>query len=171
MLTVRAMAEADVAAVSAIRVTGWKAAYVGIVPQSHLDGMTVEADTQQRRQHFKRSKAGTTNLVTVDSRGRVVGWACFGPFRGTGTSAITGELYALYVQPSLIGSGIGRTLLEAVHAHALAHGFDLMLLWVLNENTTARRFYERAGYVADGVVQADDYDGVSVSEVRYQRIL
>ncbi|WP_241671890.1 GNAT family N-acetyltransferase [Streptomyces sp. IB2014 016-6] len=171
MLTVRAMTEADVAAVSAIRVTGWKAAYAGIVPQSHLDGMTIEADTWQRRQHFKRSKERTTNLVAAGTLGRVVGWACFGPFRGTGTGATTGELYALYVQPSLIGSGIGRTLLEAVHAHAVTHSFDLVLLWVLNENTTARRFYERAGYVADGAVQADDYDGVSVSAVRYQRSL
>ncbi|SOR84425.1 putative acetyltransferase [Streptomyces chartreusis NRRL 3882] len=77
-----------------------------------------------------------------------------------------GEFYALYVQPSLIGSGIGRTLLEAVHAHA--DGFSLMLLWVLTDNTRARHFYERAGYIADGAVQADVYDGVSVSEVRYR---
>ncbi|MFD5892024.1 GNAT family N-acetyltransferase [Streptomyces sp. NPDC060334] len=126
MLTVRAMVEADVAAVSAIRVTGWKAAYVGIVPRSHLDGMTVEADTRRRRQHFRESKAGPTNLVAVDTLGRVVGWACFGPFRGAGTPAATGELYALYVQPSLIGSGIGRTLLEAgsyVWDSGLAAGF------------------------------------------------
>ncbi|MFF3430545.1 GNAT family N-acetyltransferase [Streptomyces sp. NPDC002602] len=151
--------------------TGWKAAYVGILPRSHLDGMTVEADARRRRQHFKRSKAATTDLVAVDTLGRVVGWACFGPCRGTGTSAASGELYALYVQPSLIGTGIGRTLLEAVHARALTSGFDHMRLWVLEQNTTARRFYERAGYVADGAVQADDYDGVSVSEARYQRTL
>lgn len=82
-----------------------------------------------------------------------------------------GELYALYVQPSLIGPGIGRTLLEAVHPHAHADGFSLMLLWVLTDNTRARHFYERAGYIADGAVQADNYDGVSVSEVRYRRTL
>ncbi|MFI9628840.1 GNAT family N-acetyltransferase [Streptomyces sp. NPDC052042] len=169
MLTVRAMTEADVPAVSAIRVTGWQAAYAGIVPQSFLDDMTVEADIQQRRQHFERPKEDMTNLVAVDAHGRVVGWACLGPFRGSGTSTATGELYALYVQPSLIGAGIGRTLLEAVHAHAQADGFGVMLLWVLTDNTRARRFYERAGYAADGTAQADDYDGVSVSEVRYRR--
>jgi hypothetical protein len=38
------MTEADIVAVSAIRVTGWKAAHVGVVPQSYLDGMAVEAD-------------------------------------------------------------------------------------------------------------------------------
>ncbi|MEV6318850.1 GNAT family N-acetyltransferase [Streptomyces sp. NPDC051776] len=165
------MTEADVPAVSAIRVTGWKAAYVGMVPQSFLDGMTVEADIQQRRQHFKRSKGGVTNLVAVDTHGRVAGWACLGPFRGTGTSPNTGELCALYVQPSLTGAGIGRTLLETVQALAHAYGFDLVLLWVLTDNTRAHRFYERAGYVADGAVQAEDYDGVSVPEVRYQRAL
>jgi GNAT superfamily N-acetyltransferase len=165
------MAAADVPAVSAIRVTGWQAAYAGIVPQPFLDDMTVEADIQQRRRHFERSKAGTTNLVAVDAHGQVVGWACLGLFRGDGTSTAMGELYALYVQPSLTGSGIGRALLEAVHTHARADGFSGMLLWVLTANTRARRFYERAGYIADGAVQADEYDGASVSEVRYRRAL
>ncbi|MGW1055541.1 N-acetyltransferase family protein [Streptomyces sp. NPDC001118] len=164
------MTDVDVAAVSAIRVNGWKAAYAGILPQSYLDRMTVEADARQRRQHFTRPKIGPTDLVAVDSRGAVVGWACLGPCRGTGTTTAS-ELYALYVEPSLTGTGIGRALIEAVHAHALAGGFDLMLLWVLTGNTVARRFYERAGYAADGAVQADDYDGVSVPEMRYRRAL
>ncbi|MFF3359487.1 GNAT family N-acetyltransferase [Streptomyces sp. NPDC002917] len=110
-------------------------------------------------------------MVAADAHGRVEAWACLRPFRGTGASTTTGELYALYVQPSLVGSGIGRTLLEAVRAHALAHGFDVVLLWVLNDSTTARRIYERAGYVTDGAVQADDYDGKSVSEIPPRRAL
>src|SRR4051794_15551815 len=112
--------------------------------QSYLDGLTVDADVQQRRRHFERSKEGMTNLVAADAHGPVVGWACLGRFRGNGTSTAMGQLYALYVQPSLIGSGIGRTLLEAVHSHAHADGFSLMLLWVLTDNTRARHFYERA---------------------------
>ncbi|WKK27415.1 hypothetical protein QZH56_09500 [Streptomyces olivoreticuli] len=38
-----------------------------------------------------------------------MGWAGFGPYRGA--EADTGELYALYVHPRLIGTGVGRTLL------------------------------------------------------------
>ncbi|MEU7380565.1 MULTISPECIES: GNAT family N-acetyltransferase [unclassified Streptomyces] len=168
------MTEADVPAVSVIRVTGWQAAYDGIVPRSFLDGMTVEADVQQRRRHFESSKegtTGTTNLVAVDTHGRVVGWACLGRSGDDGTSTAVGELYALYVQPSLVGTGIGRTLLDAAHAQARVRGLSLMLLWVLTDNTRARRFYERADYTADGAVQADDYDGVSVPEVRYRHVL
>ncbi|MFG2487576.1 GNAT family N-acetyltransferase [Streptomyces virginiae] len=166
MSTVRVMTEADVTAVSEIRVTGWKAAYPGIVPQSYLDRMTVEADVHRRRRLFTRPDKTTIDLVAVDAEGGVVGWACLGP-----SSTAAGELYALYVQPSLIGAGIGRTLLQAVHASAQARGFGSVLLWVLADNTRARRFYERAGYAADGAVQADDYDGVSITEVRYRLTL
>ncbi|WP_328863970.1 GNAT family N-acetyltransferase [Streptomyces virginiae] len=166
MPTVRVMTEADVTAVSEIRVTGWKAAYAGIVPRSYLDRMTVEADAHRRRQYVASPDKATIDLVAVDARGGVVGWACLGP-----SSTAAGELHALYVQPSLIGAGIGSTLLQAVHANALARGFDSLLLWVLTDNTRARRFYERAGYAADGAVQAEDYDGVSITEVRYRLTL
>ncbi|MFF4741404.1 GNAT family N-acetyltransferase [Streptomyces sp. NPDC001262] len=166
------MTETDIPAVSAVRVSGWKAAYAGMIPQSYLDGMTVEADTALRRRQFPGSRGRMTDLVAVDSRDEVVGWACLGPDRDTGgREPATGELYALYVHPSLTGSGIGRTLLGAVHAHAGNQGLDSMLLWVLRDNVTARRFYERAGYASDGAVQSDDYDGLSVTEVRYHRAL
>ncbi|MCC3767513.1 GNAT family N-acetyltransferase [Streptomyces sp. UNOC14_S4] len=170
------MTEADVAAVSVIRVTGWKSAYAGLLPRSYLDRMTVEEDTEWRRKHFAEMTEGTaggvTDLVAVDDRAEVVGWACLGPYRGAGAAdAAAGELYALYVRPSLTGAGIGRVLLDAVHAHARARGFEQVLLWVLDGNSGARRFYERAGYAADGGSQADDYDGVSVAEVRYRRAL
>ncbi|MFF5485982.1 GNAT family N-acetyltransferase [Streptomyces virginiae] len=166
MSTVRVMTEADVTAVSEVRVTGWKAAYAGIVPQSYLDRMTVEADAHRRRQYVTGPDKVTTDLVAVDARGGVVGWACLGP-----SSTAVGELYALYVQPSLIGTGIGRSLLRAAHGVARAQGVGSVLLWVLADNARARRFYERAGYAADGAVQADDYDGVSVTEVRYRLTL
>ncbi|MEV7562319.1 GNAT family N-acetyltransferase [Streptomyces sp. NPDC089795] len=168
MSTVRMMTEADVAAVSETRVTGWQAAYVGIVPQSYLDGMTIEADAHRRRKYVTAPDKVSLDLVAVDTRGTVVGWACLGPSRTAGGG---GELYALYVRPSLIGAGVGRTLLDAVHAHARERDFDSVLLWVLTDNARARRFYERAGYVADGAVQSDDYDGVSITEVRYRLAL
>ncbi|KIF75888.1 hypothetical protein QR77_22350 [Streptomyces sp. 150FB] len=169
MISVRVMTEADIAAVSAIRVAGWRAAYAGVVPRSYLDAMTVETDAEQHRRRYTRSPGGVIDLVAVDDRSDVVGWACLGPSRGTEASPATGELYALYVSPALIGTGIGRALLDAVHTHAAAGGLSAVLLWVIKDNPRARRFYEVAGYAADGATEADDYDGVPVYEVRYRR--
>lgn len=43
-----------------------------------------------------------------------------------------------------------------------------MYLWVLKGNVAARRFYERAGFGADGAEEAFEVDGVAAPEVRYR---
>lgn len=157
------MTPADVTPVAEIRVAGWRAAYAGLLPASFLERMSAEENAERLRGRLDRAAGSGADLVAVDGTGAVAGWACVGPaHRG-------GELYALYVRPDRIGTGVGRALLDAAHAHALAHGLDPLRLWVLAGNTRARRFYERAGYVADGAVRSEDYDQVAVPEVRYCR--
>jgi GNAT superfamily N-acetyltransferase len=57
-------------------------------------------------------------------------------------------LYTLYVLASEYGSGAGQALLEAVLGDAPAY------LWVAAENPRATAFYERNGFVLDGVSKA-----------------
>lgn len=166
---IRTMTAADIDGVSEVRVRGWQSAYAGIVPRTFLDGMTVEDDARQRRAWFSDPRRTGGDLVAVDGRDRVVGWAAFGPYRGELPGPV-GEVYALYVLPELIGTGIGRALLDAVHAHPGSRRFDTLALWVLRANARARRFYERAGYTADGGEQSDTYDGMVLTEVRYRRV-
>ncbi|MFE0849109.1 GNAT family N-acetyltransferase [Streptomyces rochei] len=171
MVHVREMVEADIEAVSTIRVRGWQAAYAGVVPQTYLDAMTVEGDAGQRRQWFSQPGRESQDLVALGDRGPV-GWICFGPYRGEMPGLErAGEIYALYISPDLIGQGIGRLLLGETHAQMKGQGFETSALWVLSDNQRARRFYERAGYQADGVTQDDVYDGITLTELRYQRVL
>jgi L-amino acid N-acyltransferase YncA len=133
--------------------------------------MTIEGDAEQRRDWFSRPLRQSTDLVALDS-GDLVGWISFGPYRGRVPGAgRTGEVYALYVRPDLIGGGVGRALLGEVHAGMEAQRFQTSALWVLGDNQLARRFYERAGYLPDGGTQEDDYDGVTLTELRYRRAL
>ncbi|MFD9105797.1 GNAT family N-acetyltransferase [Streptomyces virginiae] len=171
MVRVREMEEADIEAVSAIRVRGWQAAYAGIVPQAYLDAMTVEDDAERRREWFAHAGRESRDLVALGDRGPV-GWICFGPsrIRVSGARRV-GEVYALYVAPDLIGTGVGRGLLGEAHAAMTNEGFETSALWVLQDNRRARRFYERAGYAADGATQDDVYDDVTLSELRYLREL
>ena len=50
-------------------------------------------------------------------------------------------------------------------------GFDEAILWVLDGNTRARRFYELAGWQPDGAEKQMVWRGVEVHEVRYRRAL
>ncbi|GHB55385.1 N-acetyltransferase [Streptomyces cirratus] len=170
MVRVREMYEADVDAVSAVRVRGWQSAYAGIVPQGYLDAMTVESDAQRRRAWFADPLRRSTELVALDDDGALVGWISCGPYRGP-AGVRTGEVYALYVRPDRIGGGVGRALLGEVHARLEAQQFRALALWVLGDNRQARRFYERAGFRPDGATREDGYGDVTLTELRYRRPL
>ncbi|WP_405666578.1 GNAT family N-acetyltransferase [Streptomyces sp. NBC_01166] len=163
---VRDMTVDDCAAVADIRVRGWRWAYAGMIPQAYLDAMDVDEDAERRRARLAAG-GGPVNLVAGAPDAAVTGWACYGPCRDGSGRPGSGELYALYVHPDRIGTGTGRALLTEVTARARADGFAAMSLWVLKENTRARRFYERAGFRPDGAEEAFDTGGAMVPEVRY----
>ncbi|WP_030742755.1 GNAT family N-acetyltransferase [Streptomyces sp. NRRL S-31] len=164
---IRPMTLADCERVSEIRVRGWRHAYRGLVPQPYLDRLDVTADAERRRARFARGDGPVENLV-AERAGRVVGWAAHGPYRDGEGHTADAELYAVYVDPAHLGGGIGRALLAASLERCA--GRPRMLLWVLKGNAPARRFYERAGFRADGAEEVFEADGVSVPEVRYARV-
>ena len=75
-------------------------------------------------------------------------------------------MYAIYAHPEHWSTGLGRALLPAAVA---ALGGPPAVLWVLEANDRARRFYERAGWRPDGArKQADMLGGVQLPEIRYR---
>ncbi|MFG2946885.1 GNAT family N-acetyltransferase [Streptomyces adustus] len=169
-LVVRDMELADCDRVSEIRIRGWQSAYRGLMPQAYLDGLSVAADAERRRTWFTRGDGRVGNLV-AERDGELVGWAAHGPYRDGEVRTGDAELYAIYVHPGHYGGGAGRALLaESVRLRAAA-GHPRMFLWVLKENTGARRFYERAGFRADGAEEPFEAGGLEVPEVRYTREL
>ncbi|MFC8077260.1 GNAT family N-acetyltransferase [Streptomyces sp. NPDC057307] len=178
-LLVRAMTVADCDAVAAVRIGGWRWAYAGMMPQAYLDAMSVEEDAARQRDRLTDTEGAentdSTNRTVVNlvaqRDGAVVGWGCFGPRRDQDVPDTAGELYALYVRPEHASTGVGRALTDALVERATTDGFDRLVLWVLEENARARRFYEKAGFLPDGAREPFDVGGVSVPEVRYARSL
>jgi GNAT superfamily N-acetyltransferase len=59
------------------------------------------------------------------------------------------EMRAVYVDPAHAGRGVGRMLVDRVETVALAENALPLRLWVLEANTSARRWYERRGWVLE----------------------
>ncbi|WP_369195156.1 GNAT family N-acetyltransferase [Streptomyces djakartensis] len=165
------MTLADCEGVAEIRTRGWQHAYRGMMPQSYLDGLSVEEDAERRRAHLSQAGGRVVDLVAEDAGGELVGWACHGPYRDGDVLTGDAELYAVYVHPGRLGRGAGRALLSESVARCAAAGHGRMFLWVLRDNDRARRFYERAGFRADGAAESFEVDGIAVPEVRYVRPL
>ncbi|MDT0472859.1 GNAT family N-acetyltransferase [Streptomyces sp. DSM 41014] len=164
------MTVADCAGVAEIRVRGWRAAYRGMMPQSHLDAMSVQENTARLRTRLRTGDGSVVNLV-AEAPGGLVGWACHGPYRDGEVAPGSAELYALYVHPEHCGTGIGGALLAESLRRCRADGRTRVHLWVLKANVRARRFYERWGFTADGAEEPYEVDGVEVPEVRYTKDL
>jgi GNAT superfamily N-acetyltransferase len=106
--------------------------------------------------------------LVAEIDGEIVGYVSVGPCRDEPSE---GELYAIYVHPEHWGTGIGRELIQAGEQRMRELGHQEAVLWVLEDNPRARRFYEAAGWSTDGTTRPIELLGVEVPEVRYSKSL
>jgi ribosomal protein S18 acetylase RimI-like enzyme len=178
VLTVRTATLDDAGDIVRINVDGWRKAYAGIVPDDVLASLDVGTRIARYR-HRMGKPSQFESLIVVDAE-RTVGYTSVGPYRiGQHESVLShriGEVVAIYVDPPQWGTGAGRALMDAALDRLAARGFASVRLWVLADNARARRFYERAGFAADGTrgsypVGRPDGTVVDLPELRYARHL
>ncbi len=63
-------------------------------------------------------------------------------------------IVAMWVRPLARGLGVGRRLVEAACSWADARGEHEVVLWVVDDNTSAIELYRSCGFVATGEVDA-----------------
>lgn len=165
-IRVRRAHPADARAMAEVQVAGWRAAYVELLPDWYLAQLSVERRTGVWEDLLPREELQA--FVAEDQTGAVVGFASLSPSPDLDADPSTGQLSALYLLPSHWSRGIGRALLSAPVAAARECGFRRLTLWVLTGNRRARRFYEAAGFVADGCEKVEVREGgVRLEECRY----
>ncbi|TQN31548.1 ribosomal protein S18 acetylase RimI-like enzyme [Haloactinospora alba] len=164
---IRAASPEDALAVDTVRTAGWRHAYRGVVPDAVLDGMT--PDPPRRRRQLADPGPGGFDYL-AESGGRVIGWVSAGPVRDSDLSTAVQEVYACYVHPDQWGHGVGAALLTTALGTLTGRpGVPEVVLWVLEGNGRARRFYERHGFTPDGTRRLLPPGRVpgDVAEVRY----
>ncbi|MFJ8660742.1 GNAT family N-acetyltransferase [Streptomyces sp. NPDC093795] len=161
----------DAAAVAAVHVLSWRAAYRDLLPAPYLAALDVEERTAVWRARLTATDRPTV-LVATDAAGRALAFSCFRAWPGEGFDpGPTAELAALYALPEAWGLGVGRALLAASTEALVAAGFRTAALWVFAGNARGRRFYEAAGWRPDGEVVREETGGRVLGELRYRRQL
>jgi GNAT superfamily N-acetyltransferase len=158
----------DAPAIAAVHVASWQGAYRGQLPDEVLANLDVERRTASWRQHL--TGEGQFTFVAEDD-GRISGFAHGNAAREDNPDGKIGEVFAIYASPDAWGTGAGRELMAAAVEWLREAGFREAVLWVLDSNVRARRFYELAGWAPDGTSKDDVVAGVPVTEVRYRRSL
>lgn len=145
--------------VSRIYEESWKFAYQGIIPQNYLDGIPAGL--------WAQALDGRDSLVLTED-GVPIGTACVCPSRWPDWPGF-GEVVSLYLLPEHMGRGCGGPLLEAAVEMLAEQGFRDVLLWVLEENRRARRFYEQHGFSSAGDFMEQEIGGELLREMLYCR--
>jgi ribosomal protein S18 acetylase RimI-like enzyme len=144
-LMIRAATLADARAIADVHVASWRAGYRGLMPDAYLDGLAV-AD---RVALWETILVDGVTVVLIAPGEPIAGFVAFNPS--------TGEIGALYVDPTRFRTGVGSALLAAAHERLAEH--PEVVLWVLDGNEAARAFYGRHGYEADNATALHEATG------------
>src|SRR5262249_27493016 len=139
----------DAAGIARVHVITWRHAYRGQIPDSILDGLSIERRVQGWTAQLGDPRPKAHTLIALDGD-QGVGFCSVGSSREADADDSAGDLYAIYVDPRFMGKGIGSALLAESVRHLRADGFTHATLWVLASNTPSRHFYEHHGWLADG---------------------
>jgi GNAT superfamily N-acetyltransferase len=167
-IQIRSAVPADALAVAKIHVRSWQAGYRGLLPADYLDSLRPE-DRAARYDFTHTDPARPYTRVAVGAES-ILGFASTMPSADP-TLPDHGELCALYVDPDRWGSGLGVALVSDARGRMAGQGFRHALLWVLNGNARADRFYRNDGWSPDGVRKREVMWGIDVEDLRYQRPL
>jgi GNAT superfamily N-acetyltransferase len=160
----RAGQPTDASQVAGVQVRSWEVAYRDVFPDEWLDRLTVE----ERLPFWERCLSDNdTATVLAEIEGIVVGFALLGADRDDPSR---GKILAIYLDPLVWRRGIGRALM-LVSEKTLSERFSTAILWVLDQNERARRFYEAVGWVHDGTSKPMVIFGRDATEVRYRKDL
>lgn len=79
------------------------------------------------------------------------------------------EICEFYVEPFFKGNGIGKKLIQQVILEARTNKKSKVFLWVIEENLSARKFYENNGFIASG--ETCLIEGMMKTDMCYELIL
>ena len=151
----------DAAAIAAVHVRTWQAAYEHVFGAERLAALDLSAREGLAR-HYATDD--DYDAFVAEDDGRIVGFVSTG---APEDEAEQRELFAIYVLPDAWGTGAATALMGAAVEAMRARGAADAILWVLDDNPRARRFYEREGWHADGSAESE-YLGLNVPLVRYR---
>jgi GNAT superfamily N-acetyltransferase len=133
----------DAEAVADIWFRGWRDAHLGLVPWELVDVRTEESFRTRAA-----NRIPDTTVATVD--GAVAGFVM----------VVGDELEQVYVGRASRGTGVAQALIAEAERQVKGNGHEAAWLAVVAGNARARSFYEKVGWMDEGL-----FDYPAASEV------
>ncbi|HEX2580112.1 MAG TPA: GNAT family N-acetyltransferase [Rhabdochlamydiaceae bacterium] len=144
----------DINGLAEVWVLSLKAAYQGKMPASHLESVTVAQKAEEWKGILQSPTTKTFLAQTLDKK--VIGFVNFGNYRDQDLpNEEVIEIRTLYVHPEYWRRGVGTKLAELAIQSCKNTGYKRVVLWVLDSNEAAQKFYQSLDLRIDGGVKIE----------------
>jgi len=169
-MLIRPMLIPDAHQVAAINVRAWQRAYAGIVNDAFLQAF----DSEQREINWRRGlESQPTLILRFVAEGEndegILGYVCGLENRSKDLLPdCDSELWAIYVDPARMRSGVGAALLGHFSSELKTRGLHRFAVWVLKDNQIGRAFYAKQGGKLSAAEKEVVIGGQTLVEVSYE---
>jgi ribosomal protein S18 acetylase RimI-like enzyme len=170
MPEIRSAAVADSIRIAELHIASWRSAYRNELPASFL---ALLDHAQRTADWASRIASGKLHVHVAEERSALLGFCAHGWSTDDDAAPHTWEISNLHIAPDLRGRGIGTLLFDHALYSGVRAGAELMTLWVVESNDSARRFYEKHGMRLDARAFKEHVlaPGAVLHEVRYSMLL
>ena len=131
-----------------VHILSWRETYPGLLPDRMLSRLSISDEAIRWQRMLDRAPLrGSTLAFVADQQGSILGYGTCHEQRMQvlHDRGFTSEISELYVLGKAQGQGLGSGLMKAMASALHTQGHRAMSLWVLEQNSRARSFYERRG--------------------------
>lgn len=143
---IRRAERTDIEAMAKVVSDSWKAAYSNLISE---DDMKLFANIVWREELFKAG-FDVGKPIYVLLCGDIINGVCSVEKYKNEDFTDSAEIEQFYLAPASIGKGLGSMLMKFILNELAEKGFKYAVLFVMEGNQRAIRFYERNGFKSDG---------------------
>lgn len=147
MERIRRVCPGDEERLAYVQTESWKAAFREIVPAEILAKCTELEPARAMYRHLLNERFGNGYLLELDSKAHCIAW--WSEARDEDMAGCA-ELICIHSLPENWRKGHGKAMMERLLADVKEAGYETLVLWVLEKNTSAIRFYESFGFAPSG---------------------
>ena len=161
-MLIRKVKYEDIEQIVDINIKDWKREYKGIINDNILNNLDRNKKIEKWKQHYNIG-----NVIVAEENGKVLGYCRYDDNVGYKNTEIDSEIIAIYVDCDNLGKGIGRKLVEYAMKDLKAKNKTKMIIWCLEKNENARKFYEKMGGKLVNDEKYFETEGQKYKEVGY----
>ncbi len=140
----------DVLGIAYVHYHAWIETYTGLVSQDFLDKLSVARSAEKLR------NIDCSKYFVLEIDGKICGFICISEYRGDDLGDEYGEIPAIYLLKEYHGHHYGTKLLDKAMEELKKWGYRKIVIRTLKNNINAIKFYERSGFLIDGVEKEID---------------